>query len=528
MPSEASQGQHTGDLSGKPPLPRGGAPRVRIAPSPTGDPHVGTAYIGLFNWVFARKQGGQFILRIEDTDQERSTAGSEKAILAALRWLGLDWDEGPDVGGPCGPYRQSERLELYQREVATLLERGAAYRCFCTRERLEQVHQLQVAEKRTLGYDRHCRDLDPEQGRARAEAGEAHVVRLGIPLSGETVVADGLRGNIVFANNTIDDQVLVKSDGFPTYHLANVVDDHHMGITHVIRGEEWITSTPKHILLYQAFGWDAPEWYHLNLLRNHDKSKLSKRKNPVSIDYYRALGYMPSTLLNFLGTLGFSMGNDVERFTLQEMIDNFSWDRVAVGAPVFDQAKLEAFSGHDIRALAPEALLAEIRTHVLDDERLLGLLAHAQERINRLDDFIPYVSCFFGGSLDYSGVQDKLRIKKRSRAEVVEVLSTYVEEIERDHEARDFHVAGLENFSREFCKRHGWKPGDLFMLLRIAAVGRTAAPPIFDTLQLVGKDRFRQRVRDVITLLMAGEDWTAEVPAAPPGGGAEGRKKGNK
>jgi glutamyl-tRNA synthetase len=489
-------------------------PRVRIAPSPTGDPHVGTAYIGLFNWVFARKYGGKFILRIEDTDQERSTASSERAILAALRWLGLEWDEGPDVGGPFGPYRQSERLELYAREVQALIDRGAAYRCFCTRERLEQVHQRQVAEKLTLGYDRHCRNLDPAQAKARAEAGESHVVRLAVPLAGETVVHDGLRGNIVIANHTIDDQVLMKSDGFPTYHLANVVDDHHMGITHVIRGEEWITSTPKHILLYQAFGWTPPRWYHLNLLRNFDKSKLSKRKNPVSIDYYRALGYMPETLLNFLGTLGFSMGGDVERFTLQEMIDNFSWERVAVGSPVFDQAKLEAFSGQDIRALSIDDLLARIRRDVLGDERLRGLLAQTQERISRLDDFIPYVSCFFGGSLDYSGVQDKLRVKKRSRSEVVDVLSAYVEEIERDADAREFTVAGLEQFSNGFCERHGWKRGDLFMLLRIAATGRTAAPPIFDTLHLVGKDRLRQRVRDVIALLMAGEDWSADAPPA--------------
>ncbi len=402
MANEAVQGPNTGDSGPESLLPRGGAPRVRIAPSPTGDPHVGTAYIGLFNWVFARKHGGKFILRIEDTDQDRSTAGSERAILAALRWLGLDWDEGPDVGGPFGPYRQSERLELYTRELATLLERGAAYRCFCTRERLEQVHLAQVAAKLGHGYDRHCRGLDPADARARAEAGEVHVVRLAVPLAGETIVADGLRGNIVFSNHTIDDQILMKSDGFPTYHLANVVDDHHMQITDVIRGEEWITSTPKHMLLYQAFGWQPPNWYHLNLLRNFDKSKLSKRKNPVSIDYYRALGYMPTTLLNFLGTLGFSMGGDVERFTVQEMIENFSWDRVAVGAPVFDQAKLEAFSGQDIRALSLDALLAEVRTHVLGDERLRGLLVHTQERINRLDDFIPYVSCFFGGALDYS------------------------------------------------------------------------------------------------------------------------------
>ncbi len=492
-------------------------PRVRIAPSPTGDPHVGTAYIGLFNYVFARKHGGQFILRIEDTDQERSSAGSERAILAALRWLGLEWDEGPDVGGPYGPYRQSERLPLYQREVQALIERGHAYHCFCTRERLEQVRQAQVAAKQNPGYDRHCRNLSPDDAKARVAAGEPHVVRLAVPLGGETIVKDGLRGNIHFANELIDDQVLLKADGFPTYHLANVVDDHHMKITHVIRGEEWINSTPKHILLYAAFGWEAPRWYHLNLLRNADKSKLSKRKNPVSIDYFRAIGIMPETLLNFLGNLGFSIGGDQERFSLQEMIDAFTWERVGTGSPVFDMAKLQAFSGHDIRALTPEQLLARIREQELSDERLLPLVIQAQPRIDRIDDFIPYVACFFGDKLDYSQVLGKARVKNRSRTEVVEILRAYIDELEKDPDARDFSVASLETYSRGFCERQGWKAGDLFMLLRIATTARTATPGVFETLNLVGKDRVRQRVRDFVNTLLAGEDWEAAAkPAAQP------------
>ena len=323
-------------------------PRVRIAPSPTGDPHVGTAYIGLFNYAFARKHGGKFILRIEDTDQERSTRASETSILAALRWLGLDWDEGPDVGGEFGPYRQSERLEIYAKEVETLLAKGRAYRCFCTRERLDALRVEQRASKGRLGYDGHCRHLPADEVARRLDEGEASVVRLRVPDEGETSFVDELRGTVRFQNTEIDDQVILKSDGFPTYHLANVVDDHHMGITHVIRGEEWITSTPKHVQLYEAFGWEAPQWVHLGLLRNQDKSKLSKRKNPVSIFYYRDLGYLPSTFLNFLGTLGFSMGGDVERFTLDEMIEAFDWSRVSAGGPVFDPVKLSAFSGEDI------------------------------------------------------------------------------------------------------------------------------------------------------------------------------------
>jgi len=306
--------------------------RVRIAPSPTGDPHVGTAYIALFNYAFARKHGGQFVLRVEDTDQERSSRSSEVAIFEALRWLGLQWDEGPDVGGPFGPYRQSERTSIYREHADVLLAKGAVYRCFCQRARGAGT------------YDRRCRGLSAEEAKRRADAGEPHVLRLMVPLDGETIVHDGLRGDVSFRNETIDDQILLKSDGFPTYHLANVVDDRLMGITHVIRGEEWLISTPKHVLLYDAFGWKPPEFHHLGLLRNEDRSKLSKRKNPVSVFHYRDLGYMPETFLNFLGTLGFSMGEDRERFTLQEMIDAFEWGKVKVGGPVFDPRKLYAFS----------------------------------------------------------------------------------------------------------------------------------------------------------------------------------------
>ncbi|PRQ03393.1 Glutamate--tRNA ligase [Enhygromyxa salina] len=485
-----------------------GPPRVRIAPSPTGDPHVGTAYIGLFNYVFARKHGGQFILRIEDTDQVRSSASSEQAILSALRWLGLDWDEGPDVGGPCGPYRQSERLELYKREVEVLIDKGAAYRCFCTKERLDALREQQRAAKTgRFGYDRHCRELDPAEARARAEAGEPHVVRMKMPTTGETIVPDGLRGNIHRDNAESDDQVILKSDGFPTYHLANVVDDHHMGITHVIRGEEWISSTPKHIVLYDMFGWEAPQFYHLGLLRNQDKSKLSKRKNPVSLDYYRDLGYLPETLLNFLGTLGFSIASDQERFGLDEMIEHFDWSRVSAGGPVFDQQKLEAFNADDIRALSIDELYARVKDRVLDEARVKALLAQAQPRINLLDEFIPYVSFFFGGSVDYTPVLAKFRIKKRTRAEVTGILKVYLDEIERDERARAFTAEGLEAFSREFCQRHEWKAREVFALLRLATTGRTAAPSLFDTMALCGKDRTRRRIREAIVTLDRGESW---------------------
>ena len=491
-------------------------PRVRIAPSPTGDPHVGTAYIALFNYVFARKHGGQFLLRIEDTDQERYTAGSEAAIFEALRWLGLSWDEGPDVGGPCGPYRQSERLPIYRAHVDQLLDRGEAYRCFCTKERLDEVRKAQIeAKQSTLGYDGHCRAIPAAEAAARAAAGESHVVRLRVPDDGETRFFDHLRGELVFENRLIDDQVLFKSDGFPTYHLANVVDDRLMGITHVIRGEEWITSTPKHVLLYRAFGWEPPEFFHLGLLRNADKSKLSKRKNPVSIFHYRDLGYLPETMLNFMANLGYSMGDDRERFTIGEMIEHFEWSRVSAGGPVFDQAKLEAFNGADIRAMSTEQLFGRVVSHMKmrvdqivappregeEQTRWRMMAQQSQERVNRLDDFIPYLSFCFGGSLDYTHVADKLRLPNRTPEQVVEVLEIFVQEIERDNDARSFTPEAIERFARAFCERHAWKAKELFMLLRIAVTGRTASPSLPETMALCGKDRCRLRLRDVIAVV---------------------------
>ena len=275
--------------------------RTRIAPSPTGDPHVGTAYIALFNLCFARQHGGKFILRIEDTDQARSTGESEAAILDSLRWLGLEWDEGPDIGGPHAPYRQSERSAIYRERADQLLEHGHAFRCFCTADRLDALRREQTAAQQTPGYDGHCLQLSQDELASRLAAGEPHVVRMKTPREGVCTIVDLLRGSIEIDWAQVDMQVLLKADGLPTYHLANVVDDHLMQITHVLRGEEWINSAPKHLLLYRYFGWQPPVFCHLPLLRNPDKSKLSKRKNPTSILYYRRMGYLPEALLNYLG-----------------------------------------------------------------------------------------------------------------------------------------------------------------------------------------------------------------------------------
>ncbi|MGD1067739.1 MAG: glutamate--tRNA ligase, partial [Vulcanimicrobiaceae bacterium] len=336
--------------------------RTRVAPSPTGDPHVGTAYVALVNYAFAKKNDGQFILRIEDTDQARSTPESEQAILDALHWTGLSWDEGPDVGGPFGPYRQSERSAIYAKYAAELLEAGHAFRCFCTPERLDDLRAAQRAAGIPQHYDGNCQFIPADESLARASAGEPFVVRMVVPREGICVVHDMLRGEIEIAWATVDMQVLLKSDGLPTYHLANVVDDHLMEITHVIRGEEWISSAPKHLLLYQYFGWQAPALLHVPLLRNPDRSKLSKRKNPTGILFYEAMGYLPEALLNFLGLLISSSVEGQEMFDLETLWrERFGVEHISLGGPVFDVAKLDWLNGRYLRELTPEQLVARLQ-----------------------------------------------------------------------------------------------------------------------------------------------------------------------
>ena len=467
--------------------------RVRIAPSPTGDPHVGTAYIALFNYVFARQQGGAFILRIEDTDQTRSRADSQAAIFRALRWVGLEWDEGPDVGGPHGPYRQSERLGIYREHAELLIERGRAYRCFCTPERLTRVREeLRAKKALTTGYDRHCRSLDPAEAVRRAAAGEPHTVRLATPLEGTTRFVDRLRDEVEIPNTQVDDQVLLKSDGFPTYHLANVVDDRLMGISHVIRAEEWISSTPKHVMLYEAFGWEQPVWIHMPLLRNADKSKISKRKNPVSIDYYEDAGILPQALLNFLAIMGWSFGGDREKFTLQEMVEVFSWDKVSLGGPVFDPDKLRWLNEKYIHDLSYEQLVDTLLGWRLDRAHLLRIAPLVRERIKRLDEFIPATEYFFSGDLDLSGVAGELKLGALPPKDVRKAVLALIE----DYEAMPaWTAANLEQVSRDFCSKSDYKSKHVFMLLRYLVTGRKASPPLFDTMEVLGKELVRRRLR---------------------------------
>jgi len=469
-----------------------GPVRVRIAPSPTGDPHVGTAYIALFNYVFAKSRGGKFILRIEDTDQTRARADSEQMIFDALHWVGLTWDEGPDVGGPFAPYRQSERAHIYKDHCAQLLAKGAAYRCFCTADRLAKVRIQQQAEKKNPGYDRHCRDLDPADGERRAAEGEAHVVRMKSPLSGDIIVQDQLRGPVTISSEQIDDQVLLKSDGLPTYHLANVVDDHLMEITHVIRAEEWISSTPKHVVLYQAFGWEPPQFFHMPLLRNSDGSKISKRKNPVSINYYRDFGILPHALLNFLGTMGWSFGGDREKFTLQEMTDVFTWDRISLGGPVFNVDKLTNLNEQYLHELTEAQLVDTLMAWRWNREFLGKLAPLFQKRIKKLSDVVGVVDLFFSGDLDYAPVLAEMKIPDVANKDVGKALLELVEKLE----AREgFEPKMLEEVARAWTEALGWKPKHAFMLLRLAVTGRKASPGLFETMSVLGKEITRRRLR---------------------------------
>ncbi len=465
--------------------------RVRIAPSPTGDPHVGTAYIALFNHVFARQSGGAFVLRIEDTDQTRSRADSEAQIMEALHWLGLRWDEGPDVGGPHGPYHQSERLPIYAEHAQKLVDTGRAYRCFCTSERLAELRQQQQAAKQTPGYDRRCRALDRDES-ARRAAGEAHTVRLAVPLDGAVRFRDRLRGDVEIVVSQIDDQVLLKSDGFPTYHLANVVDDRLMQITHVIRAEEWISSTPKHVLLYEAFGWEQPEWIHMPLLRNQDRSKISKRKNPVSINFYRDAGILPHALLNFLAIMGWSFGGDREKFTLEEMVEVFSWDKVSLGGPVFNIDKLRWLNEQYIHDLDHDQLADQLLAWRLSRANLRRITPLVRERIKQLSDFIPVTEYFFSLDLDYGPVAAGLAVPGATGVDLARALGELLESYEQ---LPAFVAADLEQASRALCDARGWKPKHVFMVLRLGVTGRKASPPLFETMEVLGKELCRYRLR---------------------------------
>ncbi|MCY0966686.1 glutamate--tRNA ligase [Parathalassolituus penaei] len=470
--------------------------RTRVAPSPTGDPHVGTAYIALFNLAFARQHGGQFLLRIEDTDQVRSTSESEQAILDSLRWLGLEWDEGPDVGGPHGPYRQSERSAIYQEHVQILLERGHAFKCYRTPEELDQLRAAREAEGKQ-GALKPADLILPADEIARREAeGVPYVIRMNVPAEGVCVVNDLLRGDIELDWAQVDAQVLMKSDGLPTYHLANVVDDHLMEITHVIRGEEWINSAPKHKLLYEYFGWDMPQLCHMPLLRNPDKTKLSKRKNPTSIMFYERMGFMPEALLNYLGRMGWSMPDEREQFALTDMIANFDINRVSLGGPVFDMEKLRWLNSLWLRGLTPEQFCERFASWGLKPERMLAMVPHVQPRVEVFSDVAPLAGHFLAGLPALTAAQ--FEHKAYDEEKLLTTLQFGLWQLEA---IRFWNRSEIETRLFALAEVLELKVRDFLFPFFIAIAGTSATISVLDSMVLLGPDMSRSRLRNAIEVL---------------------------
>ncbi|RME76121.1 MAG: glutamate--tRNA ligase, partial [Chloroflexi bacterium] len=466
--------------------------RVRYAPSPTGDFHVGGARTALFNYLFARHHGGKFILRIEDTDQKRYNPQALEWLLDGLRYLGLDWDEGPEVGGPYGPYVQTQRLDIYQHYCNQLLETGHAYRCFCTPERLEAVRQERLAKNDpAVGYDRHCRSIPPDEAEARAARGESFVVRAKLPLDGEITVHDLIRGDITVQNAMLQDSVLMKSDGIPTYHLANVVDDHLMEISHILRGDEWVNSLPLHIHLYNAFGWEPPIMAHLPLILNPTgKGKMSKREGrapdgrvlPVFVRTFKELGYLREAMVNYLALLGWSYDDKTEFMTIEELIARFSLDRVRPSPSAWNYEKLDHFNGYYIRQLSVEDLTDRLLPYLAaagiqaDRDTMLRITPLIQERLKTLSEAAQWVDFFFVD--DLPPYDPTTLIPKKADASVARMVLeralTVLETVEFSHDA-------LDTALRAEARSLGLKAGQMFQPIRVAVCGKMVAPPLFET-----------------------------------------------
>ncbi len=467
--------------------------RVRIAPSPTGDPHVGTAYIALFNYCFAKQHGGQFILRIEDTDQTRSTPESEQAILDALRWVGLDWDEGPDVGGPHGPYRQSERMEIYRQYAEQLVAQDQAFYCFMTAQELADEREAQLAAGEPPRYAGASLNLSEAEVQAKLAQGLPHVIRMKIPTEGLCVIADRLRGEVEIPWDQVDMQILLKSDGMPTYHLANVVDDHLMGITHVIRGEEWIPSAPKHQLLYQYFGWKMPELVHMPLLRNPDKSKLSKRKNPTSILFYKRFGIMPEALLNYLGRMGYSFADEREMFDLESMVESFNIERVSLGGPVFDFEKLQWLNGEWMRSVPLEKLWGSIQDWAINSEYISHVAPLVLPRVRSFSELFKAATPLFNGYPDISA--DSFEQGDEETLAQLQFLLWRLEAPGAWDKPR------IETEIKTLAEQMQLKLRAFMPPLFIAICGSKNAVSVMDTMAVIGPDLTRNRLRHGIEVL---------------------------
>lgn len=470
--------------------------RTRFAPSPTGYLHVGGLRTALYAYLYAKQNNGQMVLRIEDTDQERKVEGAIDKIIEALDWAGLNPDEGPRAGGNYGPYIQSERIQYYTKYANQLLEKEHAYPCFCTKERLDELNRIQKMQNKPPGYDGKCRRIPKEEAEQRIKAGEPHVIRQKITEDRDIIVNDIIRGKVSFDTNLLDDQILVKSDGFPTYHLANIVDDHMMEITHVIRGEEWLPSTPKHILLYEFLGWEVPEFAHLPLLLNKDRSKLSKRQGDVAVSDYREKGYLKDALLNFLALLGWNPGTEQEIFSMEDLIQEFSLEKVGKSGSVFDIEKLNWMNGIYIRNMEIEELYRQIKPRIDSEidwnakalKKIIGLL---QESLTTLNDINEKGIIFF---------KEKLHLEDEA-AEMVHTENTIKVLRSFAGKLNDLEELDKDNFietARAVQKETGIKGQQLWMSIRVGITGQTHGPEIHKTAEILGKERSLNRIQEAL------------------------------
>ncbi len=463
--------------------------RTRIAPSPTGqDIHIGNLYTAYINWAFARKHKGQFIIRIEDTDRTRYVEGATEKILKTIKDYGLDYDESVDKPGKYGPYKQSERLEIYKKYSQELIEKGKAYYCICTKERLDEVRKKMIADKKVPKYDKHCLSIQDEVVK-KVNAGESHVVRLNVAENIDVSFEDVIRKTITINTANIDDQVLIKSDGFPTYHMAVVIDDHLMEISHVIRAEEWISSTPKHVLLYQAFGWELPVFAHLPILRNPDKTKLSKRKNPVWASWYLNQGYLPEAILNYLALMGWSHPAEKEIFDREEFVKVFDLTRVSPVGPAFDPVKLAWMNGQYIMKITNDELLIKILSFYKDkklpDDLVEKTIPLAKERMKKLSDYLPLCEFFFKKPEKY---EVDLKGNEELFKKIIDSLGS----------TSEWKADLIGKQMVEVAKKEGVPNSKFFMILRVAISGKKITPPLNESMEILGKNESRTRVKSLL------------------------------
>jgi len=473
------------------------SPVVRFAPSPTGFLHIGGLRTALYNYLFAKNQKGRIILRIEDTDRNRYVEGATEKLIDTLNWVGFDFDEGPHIGGNVGPYLQSERLNIYHEHINKLIESGKAYYCFCTQERLASLREEQQKQKLPQAkYDKHCLHLSKEKVEKNLKSGMPKVVRLNVEPDKQIVFDDVIRGRVEFESNNIDDQVLIKSDGYPTYHLANVVDDHLMRVTHIIRGEEWLSSTPKHILLYDYFGWEKPVFAHLPLLLNPDKSKLSKRQGDVAVEDYRNKGYLKEALINFVALLGWNYGDDKEFYTMDELIGKFSLDRVHKAGAVFNLEKLNWLNAEHLRSKPDEEILGMLKKELVEsnykdkiftDDYLLQVVEAMKPRVTFVKEFITNCTYFYEAPISY----DKDVVKKRWNEDSAEHLITLRNNFAKlPNPSKEDYEKALTDTAEQL----NTGKGKLIHPLRLAVSGTGTGPGMYDLLFILGKDESVKRI----------------------------------